>query len=217
MLVDDKQRKSPIFALAIHPDGTRLATGGVDTYIHIWNLKLSAQPRLLSTLTRHTGSILCLRWSPQGQYLASGSDDASIVIWKLEAVQATSHPSAHQYVMPGFMPAQTEHYKAVKRLSAHQSDVNGLAWSPDGRYLASCGMDGGIAIWDIHGLTLLKSLKGHSGHIKGLAWDPLGQFLASHADDKALIIWRIATWTPEVTLQGPFEVSSGATYFQRPR
>lgn len=62
--LDDNERPKTIYSLSIHPDGTRLATGGLDTKIKIWATKPildeaaeadEAVPKLLSTVTNHTG------------------------------------------------------------------------------------------------------------------------------------------------------------------
>ena len=78
----------PIFSVDIHPDGTRVATGGQGQdqagRISIWNMApiLSAKdakdpkvPKLLSQMDHHLGCVNCLRWSHQGNFLASGGDD----------------------------------------------------------------------------------------------------------------------------------------------
>ncbi len=71
----------------------------------------------------------------------------------------------------------------------------GLEWSPDGRLLASCSLDGTICFWDSDpssGQTLLTKLEqAHKGFIKGLAWDPSGRFLASQSDDGSCAIWNV--------------------------
>ena len=41
-----------------------------------------------------------------------------------------------------------EHWTCVHRLTGHAADVMDLAWSPDNLYLASCGLDSVIFIWD---------------------------------------------------------------------
>ncbi len=62
--LDENERPKTIYSIAIHPDGTRLATGGIDTKIKIWSttpiINQDQQdnedvPKLLSTLTAHEG------------------------------------------------------------------------------------------------------------------------------------------------------------------
>ena len=77
----------------MHPDGSRIATGGLDAKIRIWSTKpilnsVSEQsnrpPKSLCTLTMHTGPVLCVRWAHSGRWLASGSDDEIVMIWDLD-------------------------------------------------------------------------------------------------------------------------------------
>lgn len=110
-----------------------------------------------------------------------------------------------------------ESYRVIHRLTDHTSDVAGLEWSPDGRWLASCGLDSNILIWDVAcGFKLTAKLEGHKGFVKGLAWDPLGVYLASQSDDHTMIIWRTRDWQYETMLKKPFDQANEETFFRRP-
>ena len=68
-------------------------------------------------------------------------------------------------------------------------DVVGLAWSPDGHWLASCSLDNTVCVWEARAAAdeaaaggvcrfvrePLAVLKGHQSTVKGLAWDPIGK------------------------------------------
>ena len=82
-----------IFSVHVHPDGSRIATGGLDAKVRIWSTKpilnepaeLSGRPpKSLSTLSMHTGPVLAVRWAFSGRWLASGSDDTIVMIWDLD-------------------------------------------------------------------------------------------------------------------------------------
>jgi len=49
--------------------------------------------------------------------------------------------------------------RLLKQLPGHQGKVNDVAWSRDGKWLASCGDDGAIHIWDLEGGDLLRTLR----------------------------------------------------------
>jgi protein HIRA/HIR1 len=93
---NDKNSKTPIYSIHVHPNGKWLASGGQDYKIKIWNLDPfhnqdaeldESVPKLLSTLVSHNGAVLCVRWSATG-LLASGSDDTKIVIWNIDSLLA---------------------------------------------------------------------------------------------------------------------------------
>ena len=67
-----------VFAAAFHPDGTRLATGGRDGGVWLWDL---ARGEEVARLPGHTGYVWSLAWSPDGRTLASGSGDFTVRLW----------------------------------------------------------------------------------------------------------------------------------------
>jgi hypothetical protein len=67
-----------VFAAAFHPDGTRLATGGRDRAIWLWDLQRGED---VARLTGHTSYIWSLAFSPDGKTLVSGSGDSTVRLW----------------------------------------------------------------------------------------------------------------------------------------
>jgi WD40 repeat protein/predicted Ser/Thr protein kinase len=70
-----------VFAIAWHPEGNRLATGGRDTVIRIWDPETGAK---LLELAEHADYVHRLDWSPDGSTLASASGDNSVRLWRTE-------------------------------------------------------------------------------------------------------------------------------------
>ena len=88
----DEKRVS-MFSCHVHPDGSRIATGGLDAKVRIWSTKpilnhaaeqSGRPPKSLCTLPMHTGPVLVVRWAHSGRWLASGSDDEIVMIWDLD-------------------------------------------------------------------------------------------------------------------------------------
>lgn len=73
----------------------------------------------------------------------------------------------------------------------HTRTIRSLAWSPNGRYLASCGFDGLVAVWENQDgeFECIASLEGQQNEVKGVAWSPSGALLASCSRDKSIWIW----------------------------
>ncbi|KAM6492560.1 histone transcription regulator 1 [Amanita muscaria] len=213
---DQNPKRLSIFSIHVHPDGSRIATGGLDSKIRIWSTKpilsrsseLSGKPpKALCTLHMHTGPVLTVRWAHSGRWLASGSDDAIVMIWDHD-------PNTRGRVW-GSDEVNVEGWKPLKRLPGHDSDVTDVAWSPGDRYLASVGLDSTVIIWCGFTLERIVRLNQHQGFVKGVCWDPVGEFLATQSDDRTVKIWRTTDWTLEKTVSKPFESSPGSTFFRR--
>ncbi|KAI8986936.1 WD40-repeat-containing domain protein [Pilobolus umbonatus] len=217
--VDARNKRPCIYSLHVHPLGKRLATGGLDGHVRIWNTtpifdeKAQYDPtchKLLCSMAMHNGAVLCVRWSNgDGRYLASSSDnDNVIIIWELDR-------NAESGSVFGSSEVNHEVWRAVKYLRAHVSDVQDLAWSKDNKYLASCGVDGYVIVWDGSTFEQITKIDQHGGFVKGVAWDPAGNFLASQSDDKMVKIWRTTDWKLETDIVSPFVNAPQTTLFRR--
>ncbi|KAJ1800772.1 HIR complex subunit [Coemansia sp. RSA 2399] len=218
----DKKKLTTIFSVDFHPDGTRLATAGIDNKIRIWNThaitKASAavdekNPRLLSTLTAHSGAVMCVRFSPNARYMASGADDMIVLIWERDAAAA---PDANASSSNNIVGNSMEMWHPVRRLTGHESDVCDVAWSPDNRFLATSGLDNVICVWDTATFERVAKITGHSQFVKGVTFDPAGKYLASQSDDRTMKIWRTSDWGLQATVAKPFTDNIFSTYFCRP-
>ncbi|MCT7973012.1 NACHT and WD repeat domain-containing protein, partial [Laspinema olomoucense] len=92
--------------------------------------------------------------------------------------------------------------KEYKRLEIHQESVNSIAFSPDGKTLASGGDDNTIKLWNVETWEEIYTLPGHQDSVWSIAFSPDGKTLASGSKDKTIKLWNVETWEEIHTLPG---------------
>jgi eukaryotic-like serine/threonine-protein kinase len=168
-------------AVAVSPDGTKIASGGWGEGIRIWD---AASGRLLRTLNARPG-VMALAWSPDGTRIAEASASRFAQVWDAET-------GISRFVVPGW-----------------QHEVWAIAWNPDGSRLAAAGRADPVALMNpAYRSDPIRIVDGSTGRViseiaSGVAdlcaWSPDGKRIASVATiepkgvTKFLSIWDATT------------------------
>src|SRR5207253_2235489 len=80
---------------------------------------------------------------------------------------------------------------SITTLQGHMNSVRSVAFSPDGRFIASGSSDNTIRIWDLTSSKSIATLQGHTNFVRSVAFSPDGRFIASGSSDKTIRIWDL--------------------------
>ena len=98
-------------------------------------------------------------------------------------------------------------------LAAHQDEVFSVAFSPDGKTLASGGRDKTIILWDVKSYQPKgQPFTGHSASVTSVVFSPDGSVLASGSTDKTVILWDIESHQPIGQLDGHKEAVKSVAF-----
>jgi WD40 repeat protein/serine/threonine protein kinase len=218
-------------AVTFTPDGNYFISSSEDKTIKIWDFQTRLE---IATLAGHTKAVTALAVEPSGQILVSGSDDKTIRLWDLESTEEIIAIDAHSsYVQSiAFSPdgntfasgacdntikvwnlaqiltsaASPENFEALYvTLSGHSSYVYSVAFSPNGRLLASGDFDGKILLWNLGTQEIIHTFSGHTSgasYSVAVAFSPDWYTLVSGGPDNTIKIWDIETGKLKSTLTG---------------
>ncbi|HEX3053493.1 MAG TPA: protein kinase [Aggregatilineaceae bacterium] len=105
--------------------------------------------------------------SPQGNLAATGGN--ALILWDLDSGQI------------------------VHTLTGHNGVVTGVSFSPDGRTLLSCGLDGQVLLWDVATGQEIRRFVGHDSFIGSVDFSPDGRTAISSSQNQLAILWDINT------------------------
>ncbi len=195
-----KGHNGPVYSLAFSPDSKLLATSGDDRTVRLW--ETSGNRRVV--LKEGNGSVHSVAFSPDDKFLATvgiGEDDnIAPRLWD-NSRQEQKPQIDFTLNQKSYGIARLWDAASGQPLEVFQKQTNWLhsiAFSPDGKFLASGGDDDTVSFWDIFsGQPLkerepLKDRERNYGKIYSMTFSPDGKLLATSGDDGTARLWDIS-------------------------
>ncbi|EFH87690.1 WD40 repeat domain-containing protein [Ktedonobacter racemifer] len=195
-----KEKDSIIIGLQWSPDGKHIALAGND--VRIWDATTGKNEVTYHPTGGGRTPVQNIAWAPDGsQRLAVATNNVQIIDANTGKALITGPNQSTAHIgnlLTSLLTPLTSH-------SAGTASITGLAWSPDGKYIASSlndpisesqnPQDHPILIWDSKTGAVVKTLIGHTADAYHVVWSPDGKYLASFSQnwDETVRVWNAKT------------------------
>ncbi|MDX1946374.1 MAG: hypothetical protein SFU86_13315, partial [Pirellulaceae bacterium] len=196
----------PLEAVAVSPDGKKLAMGGWGSEVRIVEVD-SGKP--LAVLPTGASYVFALAFSPDGSQLAIGSNSKPdyLALWDVatgkktrglpghrDAVLSVAFSRDGQQIVTGSYDNTARLWNLARGTSrefvGHDWWVWSAAFSPDEKRILTASQDGSALVWNVATGEPSPPFLGHEGPLYSAAFSPDGQFVATGSYDKRVLLWR---------------------------
>lgn len=198
--------KEPVFSVDFHPTGL-LATAGADKDIKLWQVQVDAsgdpEAQPVGSISGHTKTVNCVRFSPTGDLLASGGDGGEMILWRDTGTARKAFGSEEETTWK-----VANVLRFLLPCSGHLDDVQDVSWAPDSSAVVSGSIENLCIVWDVEAGKGRVRLENHKHYVQGVSWDPASRYLATLSSDRTCRVYAprppaAGKKTPRTAATGP--------------
>lgn len=201
-----------VLCLAVSADGKRLASGGCDRIVNVWDISAGiAQAKLEQSIENHADWVFGAVFSPDGKHLLTCSRDKTAKVWDLASKESVLTFPDHQnpvYAVAvnakgdtGYSVGEdnqlrvwraTGDGKQVRASTGHGKPVFRLVHHPSQPLLVTCSADSTVRIWNEANGAAVRTLSGHTDWLYAVAVSPDGNLVAAGGWNGEVRLWKVA-------------------------
>jgi hypothetical protein len=200
-----------MLCLVVSGDGKKLAAGGCDRVVRVWDVSGgAAAAKLEQTIDVHTDWVLGLAFSPDGKRLMTASRDKTAKVWDLEKRESMQSYGEHQQTIHGIAVRADGQAglsvgadkmlriwnadgsaKSIKAVGGHTDEVLRIVAVPGQPQFATSSADASVRLWSADGAPV-RTYGGLTDHVFALAVSPDGTRVAAGDWTGQIRIWKLA-------------------------
>jgi hypothetical protein len=225
-----------VLCLALSEDGKKLASGGCDRLVNVWDLSdgLDKATRAEPAIENHADWVMSVAFSSDAKQLFTSSRDKTAKVWDLTNKESVLTFPDHQNTVYGVAPksdgkagfsvgednqlrmwstAGGNLGKQTRNVAAHTKGVLKLAAVPKKPMLVSCGGDSAVKVWNADSLAPVRTLSGLSDHVYAVAVSPDANLVAAGSFVGEVRVWKLG----DGALVKSFNASPGLKTAEAPK
>ena len=200
-----------VLCLALSNDGKKLASGGCDRTVHVWDVSGgAAAAKEEQTIENHADWVMGVVFAPNGQHLLTASRDKTAKIWDLKTKESLMTFPDHQNNVYGVAikadgkmaysvgeDAQLRRWnpvadgKAIPPTGGQGKAAFKVIVHPKQPLLVTCGADQTVRLWNADTLAAVRTLSGHTDWVYTVVFSPDGNLIASGSWNGEVKVWKV--------------------------